>query len=68
MKLESVEIVKAEDLPFRVRQENKIFSGLVEVRFERNSPLMPVLRKLDGTFSQKLREVMKREKTTDSIF
>lgn len=61
MALVGVEVMKAKHLPLKVRQKNGIFEGLVEIRYERNSPLKPVVNKLEGTFSQKLRSVMEKE-------
>lgn len=56
MTLEGVKIKKAEELPLSVQQENDVYSGLVEVRYEKNSPVTPVVNEIDGTFADKLKQ------------
>jgi hypothetical protein len=59
MTLEGVKIKKAEELPLRLQQEHDIYSGLVEVRYEKNSPVKTKVSRVDGTFADKLKEKLK---------
>ena len=61
MTLEGVEIVKAEELPLKTRNAVGVFSGLVEIRYERNSPLTSVVKPIKGTFAQRYKEIAEKE-------
>ena len=61
MRLESIDIMKAEDLPLKVRQEIGRFKGFVKIRNERGSPITTTVIPIDGTFSDEFRSVTKRE-------
>ena len=46
--LVDLRILKAEELPERVRLENDLYKGFVEVRFEINSPIEPKIISLEN--------------------
>ena len=46
--LVDLRILKAEELPERVRLENALYKGFVEVRFEINSPIEPKIISLEN--------------------
>lgn len=56
MTLERVEVKKAEQLPIEKQRELGIFSGLVEIRYEKNSPVEAEVNEIEGTFSDRLKE------------
>ena len=60
-KIESITIMKAEDLPADVRKEENISSGFVEVRVTRNSPPETKINKLSKSPLKVIRESFKKE-------
>ncbi|MCK5176088.1 MAG: hypothetical protein KAQ92_00040 [Candidatus Aenigmarchaeota archaeon] len=61
MSLEGVDVMRAEDLPMKVRTKEGIFTGFVELRYERHSPLTVKINPINGLFSQRFREITKKE-------
>ena len=59
--IKSITIVRAEDLPRSVREEEGISTGFVEIKVTRNSPAQTKIIKLDKTPLQKMREAFKQE-------
>lgn len=66
-KIESISVVRAEDLPNSVREEEGISSGFVEIRVTRNSPPTTKIVRLDKSPLNVIRESMKQEDVLGNI-
>jgi hypothetical protein len=69
--MEKISIMKAEELPERVKKEIGCYSGLIEINVEKHSGAVQKMESLKKmTFSDRLRDIMDEEglKGMDNIF
>ena len=60
-KLESITIMKAENLPASVREENKLSSGFIELRVIRKSPPTTEIRAIKESPLKTMRKAFEKE-------
>jgi hypothetical protein len=57
-----IKVMWAEDLPDETQKEFNVFSGLVEVKITKESPLkIEGIKSVKGTFSQGLRDALRTD-------